>query len=141
MSNSVTAAVVREAFRSGALDPKTVKDDKGNVVPAVSIFGADGTGEKVRGRLHPAFIAAYAAAYPGAEYVATAKGQSGKSEPERMITLKVFKTDAKGRKRPRKDVEVPISEARRLAGVSRGRFTDKTAEKAAAAYMEANGLG
>ena len=129
----VSAASIRAAFRDGerGLDPHKVTVTKGDKEVAVSpacILGADGTGERVRGRLHPAFVAAYTAAFPEHTY-------AEKSVAEKRTVSLPLKSAKTGR--PIKPVTVTVAEARALAGEpnGKGRLSASTLDKAAAAYQ------
>lgn len=126
----VSASTVREAFRNGTLDASAVLDAKGKAVPTVSLFGADGTSGKVRGRIHPAFVAAFNALDSGVQYAETKGG-------EKTVTVPRIKIDAKGRKRALAPVTLPVSEVRALAGISgkRGRISAASIAKAGAALV------
>lgn len=124
----VSAATIRQAFRDGTLNVADVKNEKGEAVNPASIFGADGTGQKVRGRLNPAFVAAYLAANPTASY-------AEKSVAEKRTVMLPLVSAKTGK--AIKPVEVTVTEARALAGVpgGKGRLSADTLAKAAAAFQ------
>ena len=135
MAKSVTfvsAAVVRDAFRTGALDATKVVDAKGNPVSTASLFGASGDSTKVRGRIHPAFVAAFNAVNKSVQYA------EKRVKAEAMVEIPRVSVDSKGRKRALKPVTLPASEVRALAGESgkRGRIGKDTIAKASAALAK-----
>lgn len=77
-----------------------------------------GLGDKARGRLHPAIVTAFEAANPNASYVVGTKSP-------KTVTVRVTGTNKNGGKTSRSK-EIPVSEARTLAGVtaSKGRLSD-----------------
>lgn len=123
----VTTKTVRMAFVTGALDASKVVDAKGNPVSTASLLGADGTGEKVRGRLKPEFIDAYVAANPGTVFV--------EGPDANVKTVEVPRKSAKGR--DLKPAVLPIAEVRRLAGIEgkKGRLSKADLAKAGAALV------
>lgn len=123
----VDTKTIRNAFVTGALDASKVVDAKGKPVSTASLLGADGTGTKVRGRLHPAFVAAFEAANPGTVFVEGAEAN--------VKTVEVPRTSAKGR--PMKPATLPIAEVRRLAGIEgkKGRISKADLAKAGAALV------
>lgn len=127
----VSTATIRAAFGAdGNLNPADVTDAKGNPVSTASLFGADGSGTKVRGRIHPAFVAAYLSANPGHAF-----GEGANAPASRTVMLPL--TSAKTG-RAIKPVEVSVTEAKRLAGVEgkRGRLSSEELVAAAAAYQK-----
>lgn len=123
----VDTKTVRMAFATGALDASKVVDAKGKPVSTASLFGADGTGEKVRGRLKPEFIDAFIAANPGTKFV--------EGPAANVKTVEVPRTGAKGK--ALKPATLPIAEVRRLAGIEgkKGRLSKADLAKAGAALM------
>lgn len=81
-----------------------------------------------RGRLHPETVEAFEKANPGKTYVLGTQDAS-------KVTLTVTGTNKRGHKTSRK-VEVPVSEARALAGEAAGR-KGRLSEAAVAAASEA----
>lgn len=129
----VSTATIRAAFGPDGMDPATVTDEKGNAVSTASLFGANGTREnpvKVRGRIHPAFRDAYLAANPGHVF-----GEGEDAPASRTVNLPLVSAKTG---RAIKPVEVPVSEAKRLAGVEgkRGRLSSEELARAAAAYQK-----
>jgi len=130
IATPVSAKTVRTAFRDGTLDASKVLDGKGNAVNTASLFGADGTSTKVRGRIHPAFVA---------YFNDNAKGQTyaEKSVAEKtMVTLPLVSLKTG---KPVKPVQVPIAEARALSGTTgkKGRLSSADLVTAATAYQTA----
>lgn len=123
----VNSKTVRTAFVTGALDASKVIDAKGNPVSTASLFGADGTGEKVRGRLKPEFVQAFLDANPGTEFVEGAQAN--------VKTVEVPRKSAKGR--DLKPAVLPIAEVRALAGVEgkKGRLSRADLARAGQALM------
>lgn len=124
----VSAKQVRATFRDGTLDASKVVDAKGNAVNTASLFGADGTSTKVRGRIHPAFVAAYNASGLGTYAEKSIAEQN-------MVTLPLVSAKTG---RPIKPVEVPIAQARALSGTTgkKGRLSSADLVAAAAAYQK-----
>jgi len=128
MSKSITIlapAQVRALFSNGTLKVTDVKDAKGNPVNPASIFGADGTGSKVRGRVHPAFAAH-----------AEAKGHGTMREKvvaERTVEVPMFSPKTG---RPVKSLTKPVSEVRKAAGIEgkAGRLSAADLHRAAVAF-------
>lgn len=118
MSNSTaaktvaTAPVVRAAFKDGLF---TAPEG----VSLASLLGADGKGEKVRGRIHPAFAEALVKAQPR-KFVLPVAGE--KAAPVAK-TVEVPRFSQKTG-RPVKPVTMPVAEVRALAGKpgSKGRL-------------------
>ena len=123
----VTAATIREAYRSGALNVADVKDAKGQPVNPASIFGKDNSGV-VRGRLNPAFVAHFVANTPGTDY-------KEKVAERKTRTLTYSVKDKAGRSRKR-EVTLTIVEVRALAGVTgkKGRLSQADLDRAGQAY-------
>jgi hypothetical protein len=133
VATPVSIKTIRTAFQDGTLDATKVVDSKGNPVNANSVLGRDGDVSRVRGRIHPAFVAAYVEANPGSVY-------AEKSAVEQStITLPVTKTSKSGATLAR-PVEVPLSEFRRLSGQAMGRPSAAAKATAADAYKAENGL-
>jgi hypothetical protein len=125
VSTPVTAKTIRQAFQSGALDPAKVVNAKGDAVnPACLFSGPQGKG---RGRLNPAFVAAFLDANPGTTYA------------EKVAEVKMVEVPLTSPKtgRPIKPVSLPISEVRTLAGVAgkKGRLSQADLTAAAKAYQ------
>lgn len=82
-----------------------------------SVMGKDGTGERVRGRLHPEVIAAFKKANKSMTY----ETASDAERPTVTVTIKA--TDSAGRPRSKK-VTLLTTEARALLGQTgkKGRF-------------------
>lgn len=131
-STIVSTATIRAAFvgENATLDPATVLDAKGNPVSTASLLGSDGSGTKVRGRVNPAFVAAYLAANPGTKF------GEGSSAPAAR-TVQVPRKGASGRSLS--PVTLPVSEAKTLAGIpgKRGRMSAAEREAAGQAYQAA----
>jgi hypothetical protein len=130
-STVVSTATIRAAFaKGGTLNPAKVTID-GKPVSTASLFGADGSGTKVRGRIHPAFVAAFLDANPG-----TVFGEGENAPASRTVDLPLVSAKTG---RPIKPVTVPVSEAKALAGVKgkRGRLSSDELSRAAAAYQSA----
>jgi hypothetical protein len=119
MSNSTvartvaTAPVVRAAFKQGLF-----KAPEG--ISLASLVGADGTGEKVRGRIHPAFAEALVKAQPRKFSLP----EAGEKATPAVKTVEVPRWSQKTG-RPVKAVSLPIAEVRTLAGKpgSKGRLS------------------
>lgn len=121
-----TAPVVRAAFAEGLFTvPEGVSD--------ASLVGTNGG--PVRGRIHPALVAALVAAHPR-KFVAPEP--SSNAAPKVEKTVAVERRNAKGRLL--KPANLPISEVRALAGKpgSKGRLGAADL-KAAAAALAAQG--
>jgi hypothetical protein len=128
MSKSKSIVVGTAAIRAWA-----VENYKSVDAPTASLFGANGTAKapgKVRGRIHPAFVAAFLAANPGTEF-----GEGDNKPAERTIALPLVSAKTG---RAIKPVTVPVSEAKVLAGTpnKRGRMSSDELARAAAAYQK-----
>lgn len=124
----VTAAAIRKAFQSGALNVADVVDAKGNPVNPVSVLGRDGDTSRIRGRVNPAFAAHFVANTPGTEYK-----EKVAERKTRDLTYSV--KDKAGRSRKR-SVTLTIAEVRALAGVTgkKGRLSQADLDRAGEAY-------
>lgn len=126
----VSAKFVRAAFRDGTLDASKVVDAKGNAVNTASLFGASGDSTKVRGRIHPAFVAAFNESGLGT--------YAEKSVAEKNMVTVPLNSPKTGR--PIKPVSLPIGEVRVLAGIvgKKGRISSADLANAGRAYQKAN---
>ncbi len=123
----VSTAEIRAAFTGD--NPLTPADG----VSTASLFGANGTAAnpvKVRGRIHPAHRDVFLAANPG-----TVFGEGDNAPASRTVDLPLVSAKTG---RPIKPVNVPVAEAKRLAGVEgkRGRLSSAELVAAAAAYQK-----
>lgn len=121
----VGADRVREAYRSGRLDPAKVVNGKGDPVSTASLFGSAGDSSKVRGRLAPAFIEHFNAQTKDEVY---AEGQ----KTERTVTVTVERTGKNGRALKPATHEVPLSEVRSISGQAKGKISAASLAKVAA---------
>lgn len=137
-SNSIIvgSAAIRTWVKENMNLSKPVKDENDKVVSTASILGADGSGAKVRGRVGPFFVAQYLAANPGHVFGQGTEKTDGPNKPaERTVDLPLLSAKTG---RAIKPVNVPVSEAKSLAGVAgkRGRLSSAELVTAAAAYQK-----
>jgi hypothetical protein len=125
----VSTSTIRSAFvgEGATLDPASVD------APMASLVGATGTLKrpgKVRGRIHPAYVAAFLAANPG-----TVFGEGENKPADRTVSLPLVSAKTGRAITP---VTVPVSEAKSLAGVAgkRGRLSAAELVAAAQAYQK-----
>lgn len=125
----VSTATIRTWVREN-MDLSAVTDADGKSVSTASILGADGSGDKVRGRVAPFFRDAFLAANPG-----TVFGEGDNKPADRTVDLPLVSAKTG---RPIKPVTVPVAEAKALAGVAgkRGRLSSAELVAAAAAYQK-----
>lgn len=131
IATPVPAKTVRTAFRDGTLDATKVTDAKGNPVNTASLFGASGDSTKVRGRIHPAFIAYFNENVKGASY-------AEKSVAEKKTVEVPLNSPKTGR--PIKPVTMTLAEVRALSGTTgkKGRVSSADLAAAGLAYQKAN---
>lgn len=124
----VSAKTIRTAFQTGTLDASKVVDGKGKPVTPLSVLGRDGDASRVRGRVNPAFVAAFLAANPTATYAEKSQAES----PMVEVPLVSPKTG-----RSVKPVVLPRAEVRALAGIEgrRGRIGKSDLLAAGAAFQ------
>lgn len=124
----VPAKVVRKFAREGRI---TVTDKA-----LASVMGRDGSGERVRGRLHPEVIAAFNAENgEGLVYA----GEKSSAEAK-QVTLDLTKPNARGARLKRPEA-FPIAEIRARAGVEgkKGRLSRADLTAAAESVMTERG--
>lgn len=131
MSKSKSIVVNTATIRAAFMGDNALTPAEG--VSTASLFGANGTASapvKVRGRIHPAHRDVFLAANPG-----TVFGEGENAPAKRTVDLPLV-SEKTGR--PIKPVTVPVTEAKRLAGVEgkRGRLSSDELVAAAAAYQK-----
>lgn len=126
----VSTATIRAWVRENMDLSKPLTDESGKAVSTASILGADGSGDKVRGRVAPFFRDAFLAANPGHVF-----GEGDNAPASRTVDLPLVSAKTG---RPIKPVTVPVAEAKSLAGVAgkRGRLSSDELARAAAAYQK-----
>lgn len=130
----VFAKNIRVAFREGerGLDATKVVDAKGNAVNPASVLGADGDATRCRGRLNPAFVSAYLAAFPEHDYAEKSVS------PSAQVELPITKTSKSGATLKRPEV-FAASDVRKMLGHEpgkRGRLSQADLAKAAQMVMD-----